>query len=56
MSKTLKIYLSKKVNNVSEGRKIVEAEVVRETNKCVWVKLNNGDVIKRKKERDIVYE
>jgi len=31
----------------------VEAEVVREVHNCLWIRLSNGDTIRRKKNRDL---
>jgi len=36
------------------GRKSVEAELLKEKPTCVWVRLPDGNVIRRKKNRDIV--
>lgn len=38
---------------VEIGGKIVSVEVVKSNKKSVWVRLNNGDVLKRKIGRDV---
>jgi len=48
----MKIYLNDK-----EGkRKIVEAEVIKENKHTILVKLPNGNIISRKRSRDILKE
>ena len=38
------------------SRKEVDAELVRENAKSVWVRLSDGNIIKRKKTRDVPKE
>lgn len=52
MTKKVTIRLNSYGDNV--GKTEVEAELVKGNKSSVWVKLPNGDVIKRKKDRDIV--
>ena len=48
----------KKINVYLDGldkeRKVVEAELVKDNPTTVWVKLPDGNVIVRKRKRDIV--
>lgn len=48
----MKIYLNDKENK----RKIVEAEVIKENTHTILVKLPDGNIISRKRSRDIVKE
>lgn len=50
----IEVYISKDKNNPSKGRKAVKVEVLEENAKTIIVKLRNGNVIKRRKDRDIV--
>ena len=49
---TIKVRLNDKENLGS--RIAVDAEVVQEKATCIWVKLPDGNIIRRKKSRDIV--
>ena len=49
MSKKVKVYLNKK----NGGRQLVEAELVKENTTTLTVKLTDGNVITRKKKRDL---
>lgn len=42
--------------NCEDGRKLVEVKKVSETKTNVWVRLPDGNVIKRKKSRDLEKE
>lgn len=46
----LGVFISRNKN----GRKEVEVEVVRETPTKIWIKLPDGNIIHRKKKRDIL--
>ena len=48
----MKIYL----NNKEGKRKIVESEVIKENKETILVKLPDGNIISRKRSRDIVKE
>lgn len=49
------VYVNEHKNGVQTGNRLkLEAEVVRKTATSIWVKLPNGDVVKRKMKRDIV--
>jgi len=57
----IKIYLNAnklgaQLTGGERQRKIVEAELIKENEKTVWVKLPDGRIIARKKSRDIVEE
>ena len=45
----MKVY----VNNKGGGRRLVETELIRETRTTVIVRLPDGNVISRKKKRDL---
>jgi hypothetical protein len=47
----MKVYI-----NGENGRKLVEVKLVSETKQNLWVKLSDGNVIKRKKSRDLEKE
>lgn len=44
----IKVYIG-----AGEGRKLVDAEVIRESPSRLWVRLPDGNVIARKKNRDL---
>lgn len=45
----MKVY----INSEDGVRKLVEVKVVSETDTLLWVKLPDGNIIKRKKSRDL---
>jgi translation elongation factor EF-4 len=45
----MKVY----VNDNAGGRKLVEAELIKEGEKRILVKLKDGNIIERKKSRDL---
>jgi hypothetical protein len=47
----MKVYLDDP--NSKGSRIIVEAELIKQNKQTVWVKLLDGNIIKRKKSRDI---
>ena len=53
----MKVYINK-VNDDGKvvGRKLVNVELISETTTTVKVKLADGDIITRKKSRDLVQE
>ena len=53
---TIKVYVDNRKDGVVIGRKVVEAELVENRSTSVIVRLPDGNVIKRKKSRDIVVE
>jgi len=56
----MKVYLNKYVkdettlkNNLIKERQMVDVQLVKENKLTVWVKLPDGHIIKRRKDRDI---
>ena len=47
----MKVYV-----NGKNGRKLVEAELIKETKTTVIVKLPDGNIVSRKKKRDLPEE
>ena len=50
----MKVYINDRKN--LKKRIIIEAELIKESDKTVTVRLPDGNIIKRKKKRDIVKE
>ena len=50
----MKVFINDK--DSTKPRKVVEVEVIRETPRLFIVKLPDGNIISRKKSRDIVQE
>ena len=51
----MKVYMDAHFKGIRlQQRKVVEVEKIKENAKTIWVRLPNGDEIKRNKLRDIV--
>jgi hypothetical protein len=46
----MKVYINSKDK---QSRELVEVEVIHKSEKNLWVKLPDGNIIKRKKSRDL---
>lgn len=59
VGQVIRVYMTKKTNNLPDGRKLWLGEVVKDNAKTVWVRLVNSDekkIVSRKKPRDIFEE